>query len=100
MSTFLTLVQICINGMVLKATKTRGLKCVFPGMSSCCHLANSYIRKYADEMSHQTSLAHSTWIAEILPWGRKSYLTHVILPRLSREGYTLVVLELEHMIVK
>ena len=26
-------------------------------------------------------------ISEILPWGRISYLTHAILPRLSREGY-------------
>ena len=30
-----------------------------------------------------------TWIpiSEILPWDRKSYLTHAILPMLSREGY-------------
>ena len=32
-------------------------------------------------------LAHRIWIPEILPWDRKSYLTHAILPRLSREGY-------------
>ena len=31
---------------------------------------------------------------------RKSYLTHVILPRLSHEACTLVVLELTHMVVK
>ena len=33
-------------------------------------------------------------ISEILPLDRKSYLTDVILSRLSREGYSLVVLEL------
>ena len=33
-------------------------------------------------------LAHWIRISDILPWDRKSYLTHVILPRLSREGYT------------
>ena len=32
-------------------------------------------------------LAHRIKISEILPWVRKSYLTHAILPRLSREGY-------------
>ena len=31
-------------------------------------------------------LAHRIRIFEILPWDRKSYLTHAILPRLSREG--------------
>ena len=36
----------------------------------------------------------------ILSWDRKSYLTHVILPRLSHEDCTLVVLELTHMVVK
>ena len=30
-------------------------------------------------------LAHRIRISEILPWDRKSYLTHAILPRLSRE---------------
>ena len=34
-------------------------------------------------------LAHGIRISEILPWGRKSYLTHAILQRLSREGYIL-----------
>ena len=33
-------------------------------------------------------LAHGIRISEILPWDRKSYLTHAILPRLSREGNT------------
>ena len=42
----------------------------------------------------QHFLAHQIRISEILSWDRKSYLTHVILTRLSREGYTLVVLEL------
>ena len=32
-------------------------------------------------------LAHRIRISEILPWDRKSYLTHAILPRLSPEGY-------------
>ena len=34
-----------------------------------------------------TSTAHRIGISEILTWDRKSYLTHAILPRLSREGY-------------
>ena len=33
--------------------------------------------------------AHRIGISEILPWDRKSYLTIVILARLSREGCTL-----------
>ena len=47
-------------------------------------------------------LAHRTRISEILPWVRKSYLTQAILPRLSHEEghYTLVVLELTHMVVR
>ena len=32
-------------------------------------------------------LTHWIRISEILTWDRKSYLTHAILPRLSREGY-------------
>ena len=32
-------------------------------------------------------LANRIRISEILLWDRKSYLTHAILPRLSREGY-------------
>ena len=43
------------------------------------------------------SNAHWIGITDILPWDRKSYPT---LPRLSREGYIWVVLELTHMIVK
>ena len=31
--------------------------------------------------------AHWIRISDILPWDRKSYLTHAILPRLSHEGY-------------
>ena len=45
-------------------------------------------------------LACQIKIAEILPWDRNSYLTHAILPMLSHEGFTLVVLELTHMVVK
>ena len=36
----------------------------------------------------------------MLPWVRKSYLTHVILPRLSRVDCSLVVLEPTGMLVK
>ena len=32
-------------------------------------------------------LAHRIRISEILPWDKKSYLTHAILHRLSRDGY-------------
>ena len=32
-------------------------------------------------------LAHWVRISEIIPWDRNSYLTHAILPRLSREGF-------------
>ena len=32
-------------------------------------------------------LAHRIMISEILPRDRKSYPTHVVLPRLSHEGY-------------
>ena len=35
----------------------------------------------------QEFLAHRIRISEILPWDRKSYLTHAILPRVSREGF-------------
>ena len=31
-------------------------------------------------------LAHRIGTSEIIPWARKSYLTHAILPRLSRES--------------
>ena len=31
--------------------------------------------------------AHWIRISKILPWDSKSYLSHAILPRLSREGY-------------
>ena len=34
-------------------------------------------------MSRIYVLAHQIWTSEILPWVRKCYLTHVILPRLS-----------------
>ena len=39
-------------------------------------------------------------ISEILVWDRNCYLIPVILPRLSWEGCSLVVMELMHMIVK
>ena len=45
-------------------------------------------------------LAHWIRISDILSWDRKYYLTHVILQRLSCEEWTLIVLELMHIIVK
>ena len=45
-------------------------------------------------------LAHWKRISDILSWDRKSYLSYVILPMLSHEGYTLIVLELKRMVVK
>ena len=39
-------------------------------------------------------------ISDILSWDRTSYLTNVILSRLSLESCTFVVLELKHMVVK
>ena len=45
-------------------------------------------------------LAHWIRISDILPWVRNSYLTHVILPRQSREDCSWVVLELRYMILK
>ena len=47
--------------------------------------------KYCDmpktQNTEQTILAHRIKISEILHWDKTSYLTHAILPRLSREGY-------------
>ena len=37
-------------------------------------------------LCHTIILAHGIRISEVLPWDRNSYLTHAILPRLSREG--------------
>ena len=48
----------------------------------------------------RTFLAHRIVKSENLHLDRNSYLTHAILPRLSREGCTLVVLELTHMVIK
>ena len=45
-------------------------------------------------------LAHQIRTSEILPYDSKSYLSHIILPRLPRERCTLVVLELTCMAVK
>ena len=45
-------------------------------------------------------LARQKRISDILSWDRKSYLTHIILLRLSVEDCTLVVLELTLMVVK
>ena len=41
-------------------------------------------------------LAHRVRISAVLPWDRKFYLTHVMVPRLSCEGCTLVVFEITH----
>ena len=60
-----------------------------------CLLSKMIFRERYKQLSF---LAHRIRISDILSWDRKSYLTHVILPRLSREGCTLVVLELtRHM---
>ena len=45
-------------------------------------------------------LAHRLGISEILPWDRKLILPMLFLPRLSREGCTLIVSELTRMVVK
>ena len=45
-------------------------------------------------------LLHRLRIFEILPWDRNSYLTLVILPRLSRVDWSLVVWEVTHVVVK
>ena len=55
----------------------------FPGVT------NRIREKTADKPKKAGTvfLAHQIRISEILSWNRKSYLTHAILPRLSREGY-------------
>ena len=45
-------------------------------------------------VSYGFLFAHRKRISDILSWDRKSYLTHFTLPRLTREGCTLAVLEL------
>ena len=47
--------------------------------------------KVYDVFTHmrQFFLAHRIRLSEILPWDRKSYLIHAILPRLSCEGFIL-----------
>ena len=50
---------------------------------------------------HRTCfLAHLLSMSKVLFWDGESYLSHVILPRLSHEGCALNVLELTHMAVK
>ena len=58
---------------------TGNFRCINPGIidkvsraGSCCVLKALF-------------LAHPIRTSEILPWDRKSYLTHVILPRLPHE---------------
>ena len=51
-------------------------------------------------MTYTLFLAHRIRISYILSCFRNSYLTHVILPRLLRVCYILVVLELTRLIVK
>ena len=53
-----------------------------------------------EDAPKQHVLALLIRISDVLPWDRKSYLTHVILPRLSLEGCTMPALELTHMVVK
>ena len=43
-------------------------------------------------MNRQDILAHRIRISDILYWDNKSYLTHTILPRTSREEHILLVL--------
>ena len=47
-----------------------------------------YIRTF---IVNVIKLFHRIRISEILPWDRKSYLTHAILPRLSHEGFILLL---------
>ena len=62
----------------------------------------SHIPAEKAQMSlHKTCIiAHLISISKILVWDGESNLSHVILPRLSCEGCTLIVLELAHMAVK
>ena len=63
-----------------------------------CHGRNILIGNEIDTVTDRiSSLAHQIRTSEILPWDRKSCLTYVILPRLSREGCTMAVLEVTHM---
>ena len=57
-------------------------------------------QKILHRTGHMLFLAHRIRISDILSCVRNSYLTHVILPRLSWEDCSLVVLELTHMVVK
>ena len=50
--------------------------------------------------SPDKSCRQRIWISQIITWNRKSYLTHVILSRVSRVHYSLVVVELTQMVVK
>ena len=43
--------------------------------------------KILEQLLYIIFLAHGIRISGILPWDKKSYLTHAILPRLSCEGY-------------
>ena len=49
-------------------------------------LLNNFSHTWGATKKRENILAHRIRISEILPWDRKSYLTHAILPRLSREG--------------
>ena len=71
------------------------------------HLSLLHVNnKGADQPAHLGCListfilAHWIRISDILSRDRNSYLIHVILPRLSNEGCTLIVLELTHMEVE
>ena len=63
------------------------------------HLINSIIHEHSCENIYFLYTI-SIRKFEILPWDRNSYLTHIILPRLSLEDHSLVVLELSHMVIK
>ena len=69
------------------------------------HVRNrSFVRAFATWGSAKPIiwfLAQRLGISKILTWDRTSlYLTHVILPRLPREDYSFVVLEITRMVVK
>ena len=69
----------------------------------CWRNGNVYMWKKEKSIStlgYLILLAHQIRTSEILPWDRNSYLSYVILPRLSLEDCSLVVMELAHMVIK
>ena len=52
------------------------------------------------KLANASILARKMRMSDIVSWVRNSYLSHVILSRVSSESRTMVVLELTHMVVK